>query len=408
MNVKPMPILKPTSASDFQYIPYISQRYEYELANLEYNSIKDSEKIKRLAYFKEFSGEETLHHEFCDQTNKIPITLSKNKIQYFKKNKYAVGYGVNGLYPYKGKFHGQMIRSIINILGLENSDILLDPFAGSGTTNIEASLLNINSIAMDVNPFSRFLTTLKNDLLLSNYQMFNGYYDLSKKIYPLLNKPINSTFRKDLPFEKMLQVKLCYLSYFLARSYDIRNNTQKCKVNYDSVIKMYYNRLNSIYDYKRDNKLSLGKITIDSKSSATDMSISSNSVDGIITSPPYSNMLDYPANDEYQNRILGFNISDIRSMTIGIRNNASTSRIDTYLDDLSKFFAESFRVLKSGKYLVFVIGYKELENQKYQLKNKIFASLSKIGFIHKRTIKKSIPGYRNKLLEEEIYFYQKQ
>ena len=43
----------------------------------------------------------------------------------------------------------------------EEYDIVLDPFAGSGTTDVEALLNKRHSVGVDVDPFSRYLSKVK-------------------------------------------------------------------------------------------------------------------------------------------------------------------------------------------------------------------------------------------------------
>jgi DNA modification methylase len=45
-----------------------------------------------------------------------------------------------------------MIRALINIIGLNDGDKVLDPFSGSGTTSLEAQLLGIECIGIDISP----------------------------------------------------------------------------------------------------------------------------------------------------------------------------------------------------------------------------------------------------------------
>ncbi|UCG67988.1 MAG: hypothetical protein JSV09_09105 [Thermoplasmata archaeon] len=54
--------------------------------------------------------------------------------------------------PYKGKFHPRMVKALINYSGI-NSGVVLDPFAGSGTTPIECTLMGLDSIGIEMNPF---------------------------------------------------------------------------------------------------------------------------------------------------------------------------------------------------------------------------------------------------------------
>jgi tRNA G10 N-methylase Trm11 len=43
------------------------------------------------------------------------------------------------------------------------------------------------------------------------------------------------------------------------------------------------------------------------------------SIDGIVTSPPYSIALDYVSNDAHALKELGYNLSEIREEFIGVR-----------------------------------------------------------------------------------------
>ncbi|MGC8928222.1 MAG: TRM11 family SAM-dependent methyltransferase, partial [Myxococcota bacterium] len=89
------------------------------------------ERIKRKgSYYKTVDGHFTDYFQII-QTNR---TRSVNQ------------YLTHWIYPYKGKFHPQMIRALLNIIGLKEGDTVLDPFSGSGTTALEAQLLGINFI----------------------------------------------------------------------------------------------------------------------------------------------------------------------------------------------------------------------------------------------------------------------
>ena len=67
-------------------------------------------------------------------------------------------YLTHWFYPYKGKFHPQMIRALLGIIGLRPGHLVLAPFIGSGTTAVEAQLLGINCVSVDVSPHSRLIS----------------------------------------------------------------------------------------------------------------------------------------------------------------------------------------------------------------------------------------------------------
>src|SRR6476646_8363433 len=80
---------------------------------------------------------------------------------------FKTAYATHGLFPYRGKFHPQMIKALINLIGIKEDEVLLDPMMGSGTTNIEASIMGIDSIGVDISPFCVLMVNSKiNGLLL--------------------------------------------------------------------------------------------------------------------------------------------------------------------------------------------------------------------------------------------------
>ncbi|HED38222.1 MAG TPA: hypothetical protein ENI76_08255 [Ignavibacteria bacterium] len=120
----------------------VSELFEYELAYLEYKTLNKSEYLERSAYAKSFNNVDSLH--FLSYS-KIPdeVTESRSSVAnlYFKNGLFSTGYATHSLFPYRGKFHPQLIKGLINILGLKKGETILDPMAGSGTTNVEKSLI---------------------------------------------------------------------------------------------------------------------------------------------------------------------------------------------------------------------------------------------------------------------------
>ncbi len=67
----------------------------------------------------------------------------------------------HGMHEYKGKFNPQVARSLLNIFKIKETDSLLDPFCGSGTTILEANRLGINAVGFDINPLAIFISKAK-------------------------------------------------------------------------------------------------------------------------------------------------------------------------------------------------------------------------------------------------------
>ncbi|KKK50156.1 hypothetical protein LCGC14_3127840, partial [marine sediment metagenome] len=120
------------------------------------------------------------------------------------------GYLTHGFDFYKGNFHGQMIRGLINYSNLDRNSLILDPFCGSGTTLIEAKLLGFNSIGIDINPTACLNTRIKTEsldtpighLLSDNQDFFN------LSIYPKIIKKQNYIDTLNDDFKKLFYVFL--------------------------------------------------------------------------------------------------------------------------------------------------------------------------------------------------------
>jgi hypothetical protein len=64
------------------------------------------------------------------------------------------------LHIYKAKFFPRMVRALMNIFGTSASAVV-DPYCGSGTALLEASLLELPSFGCDIDPISRLIAATK-------------------------------------------------------------------------------------------------------------------------------------------------------------------------------------------------------------------------------------------------------
>lgn len=64
-------------------------------------------------------------------------------------------------YYYKEGFSPSLVESAIDTLNLTSSDIIIDPFNGSGTVTLTAAMKGIKSFGFEVNPFTAFIANTK-------------------------------------------------------------------------------------------------------------------------------------------------------------------------------------------------------------------------------------------------------
>ena len=106
-------------------------------------------------------------------------------------------YSVHGLHEYKGKFNPQVVRALLNILGITPGQRVLDPFCGSGTTLVECSHIGALGYGIDLNPFAIFLANAKLQALST---AANDLWAILRELSSFLNRSWsqNTLLRGDL------------------------------------------------------------------------------------------------------------------------------------------------------------------------------------------------------------------
>jgi len=128
--------LKILFESEVELLPSVNELFELDLAYLEYNCLPDGDLLDRLAYFKSVDGKFTKHFLMYNHPARTLIdNRSPSTKAYFENGLFSTGYATHGLFPYRGKFHPQLIKALINIIGIKEGEIILDPMCGSGTAN---------------------------------------------------------------------------------------------------------------------------------------------------------------------------------------------------------------------------------------------------------------------------------
>lgn len=77
----------------------------------------------------------------------------------------VTSHALHGLHAYKGKFYPQLARAALNACGVPTGGRVLDPFAGCGTTVLEAALLGLSGHGIDANPLAVSVSRAKLTML---------------------------------------------------------------------------------------------------------------------------------------------------------------------------------------------------------------------------------------------------
>ena len=220
---------------DYNYFPYereLALREVRRLLNPDFfvvskkeltieNIHVDDALLQKLVYFQSYNSNgnsiPTLQHQ-----------LERTCIKTGSKRKQSTRYSVHGLHEYKGKFNPQIVRGVLNILGLTSNHTVLDPFCGSGTTLIECAHTNIQSYGFDMNPLAVFLSNTKIQALSIDS---NHLYKSLNYILKQFNKKTASDVSRlaDSLHERQQYLAKWFLPPHLIQIESLRECIQDCK-----------------------------------------------------------------------------------------------------------------------------------------------------------------------------------
>ncbi|MCH7827716.1 MAG: hypothetical protein IIC75_07085 [Bacteroidetes bacterium] len=392
-----------------ELLPSVTELFEYELAYLEYKLLPEDEYLERTAYAKYFKGEKSLHFL---RYSKIPQVVTENRSaitnSYFKNGLFSTGYATHSLFPYRGKFHPQLIKGLINILGIKKEETIIDPMTGSGTTNIEASLMGINSYAIDVSPFCRFMTMTKYEALKIDLEILENTKFKVSELFSFFNKEnaFNKIINANNDKRKIYQLTL--LAFLDALGYSKRVKRSTHEQLFKKVLIRYVETVKSVLKNPYFKNTKIGNVTILEKSDALNIELKNKSVDCIITSPPYSFAIDYVENDKDQLEYLGYNPNQLKTQLIGLKGKTKKDKLENYFNDMNSFCKEASRILKSKKYLVIIIGSNTNQTGGIRLEQTVIDSAKKYGLPLVKSMLKQIKGMRNTMKEEYILIFRKE
>lgn len=327
--------------------------------------------------------------------------LSFASVPEFERTKH-----VHRLHPYLGKFIPQLVDYFLKRY-FQSGQIVLDPYVGSGTTPVEANILGINSVGVEVSEFNCLISKIKTnqydieeterELLDILNRTINFSKELTSKQNDLSNKDIDTILKTRSEYlntwfsSRALKEILFYRSQIsdyknqdlmkviLSRSarsarqithYDLARPQKPIKTKYYCIkhrrycqptdealkflIRYTYDTVRRIKEFNRIKTKAFIKIYHNDARTVKLPSQLLNKIDGIITSPPYVGMIDYHDQHRYAYEL--FNFEDLSNKEIGpMSNGKSLAAKSEYRDNILAVMKNLNCYLKKGAKIFYVV-----------------------------------------------------
>ena len=403
-------IINEAFGNKVELFPSVNELFELELAHLEYKSLSGEQLLERTAYIKSVDNKFSNHYLlYSNNSEKIHADRSSATQAYFEEGQFSTGYATHGLFPYRGKFHPQLIKGLINILNIKKGETILDPMAGSGTTNVEAALMGINSKAIDVSPFCQFMIKTKYEALTIDLKLLEQTKIENKKLFDFFKQgDVLKRITKIGDDNKIKIYNLAFLAFLDALGYSKRVVKSNHEQLFDKVLPRYIETVKSFLSNKYYDQNKIGNLNVLSDSDALNIKLDNNSVDCVITSPPYSFAIDYVENDKDQLEFLGYDTTELKNRLIGLKGKTKNQKLENYFADMDSFCLQVSKVLKKGKYFVLIIGSNTNQTGGIRLEETVINSANKYNMPLVKSILKPIKGMRNTMKEEYVLIFEKQ
>ena len=247
----------------------------------------------------------------------IPI---KEWLSNWDFKKVSIDLFTHKIHKYPAMFIPQLTRKLIQKFS-EEGDTILDIFCGSGTLLVESKLLNRNSIGIELNPLALLISKVKTTPLnlenvITNYEyLIDKFFDdsagydllefknidfwykessiksISKLIY-YLNKIKDDDLQDFLKIslsEILREVSVCKHSGFKMHKDPAKEKKEWYEKDlFDYFHRVFIKNLGGLVDFQRaSEKIKSNCSIINGDSRKIQKAIKKNSVDLIITSPPY-------------------------------------------------------------------------------------------------------------------------
>lgn len=330
------------------------------------------------------------------------------------------------LHPYPAKFIPQLPRTLISKLSVRG-ELIYDPFGGSGTTALEAVLLGRRALSTDIHPIAKIIGEAKTVTLTREED--RTVLELAEQLWILASteglaielQKNHLRLREMVPaipniynwFHATALAELSYLRWRISKienanvrslamaafsksilkasfqDEETRYAIRPRQVESGSVIRLFVGnlqagreKLKGLGPLLRFRKADFRILDLRNAFAGTPGAPPNESVDLIVTSPPYPNCTDYHLYHRFRLFWLGYDPRDLADKEIGshLRHQRDSSGFAAYLSEMRSCLSNLHRMLRSGRYAVLVLGDGVFESKSYRTAELVGDAAKEVGF----------------------------
>lgn len=332
---------------------------------------------------------ESIRNIPCDRE-----TIPQTSLDLTNKNR-------SSLFPWRGQFSPEFVEIILDTYS-RDKDCIFDPFVGSGSTLFECTRKRLRCFGSEINPSA---VEMAKTVQFASVPLEERRSAIQEAEH-LIEKYVPSTtwnLFSSLDFEQ-----------HIIQSQEISEDARLRELVHEARHKPAVHNLiaNAIIRYLNDGKIDILRALYEHAkivenllyspnecnvfyADARVVSLPSNSVDLIITSPPYINVFNYHQNNRPAMELLGWDILEVAKSEIGSNRKHRQNRFLTviqYALDMLDALKEMRRVLTSNGRAIIVVG-RESSVRGARFKNGMIVALLASGGV----------GFRIDMLQERKF-----
>jgi len=317
--------------------------------------------------------------EQIDKNSSYQLSLFPEYRSISELNRYGV---VHRWYDYLEDFPYILLEESFKKYSLKKGSLVLDPFCGSGTTLVSSNLFQLDAIGIDANPLMCLISEVKTTWDIDIDKLKNIYKKMSKQFIKLAlgleHYNFKNNFLENMPKKELNQWMSLGMQKQVALMKDLINEIEDEKIKklfmvmlgksaFDAsyvalcpgttfyphrqkepFFDVFCKKIIQVYnDLKLVQKFNAyGKTRVFNKSATeTSWFIDADSIDFIITSPPYPNDLEYTRQTRLELYLLDFvkNMSEVQKLK---RNMIKGSTKLIYQEDDWGKYVEKFKTVQ--------------------------------------------------------------